>query len=277
MPNFDLKSLEKLLCHFYNLTSIKACLYDSDGNELCYYPTKLSSFCEILREDKLIDEKCKECDRHAFDVCKKARTQYTYTCHAGLRECISPIIYDNTIVGYIMIGQIKNSYEENLVHIQNGFTDEKKERLRSAYDNLPSIPKDKLDAAFHILDACSGYEVLKTQLLGFKNSIDSQIDTYIRKNLSSHISVPRLCSEFHLSRHEIYNICNKHFGYSPAEYIKKCRLTYACKLLATTDLPIYKVAMQCGIPDYNYFSKVFKSTYGISPTKYKNEQKNNEI
>lgn len=269
MSSYDLHSLEKLLYDFYNLTNIKTCLYDSEGNELCYYPTKLSRFCEILRKDNKMDMRCKDCDKHAFAYCRKTRSQYVYTCHAGLQECLSPIICDNHIIGFIMIGQIKNNCENDFVNFPKELPENLKERLRSAYVSLPSISNEKLLSAFHILDACAGYGLLKTLLQAHINSIDSQIDKYIHQNLSKPLSVSLLCSELRLSRHEIYDICNKYFGSAPAEYIKKCRLTYACKLLDTTNLPVNQIAIQCGIPDYNYFSKVFKAYYGISPTKYK--------
>ncbi len=269
MSTFNLQSLEKLLHDFYNLTNIKTCLYDSDGNELCYYPTKLSSFCGILRKDEKTDSKCRECDKNAFAICRKTRSQYVYSCHAGLVECVSPIICDNQIIGFIMLGQIKNSSKSDSLNLNESLDDNTKKELYSAYKNLPSISNEKLRSAFHILDACASYELLKTIMHVHKNAIDSQIDKYIHDNLSKPISVSNLCTEFHLSRHEIYNICNEYFSNTPAEYIKKCRLTHACKLLSTTNLPINKIAIKCGIPDYNYFSKVFKSNYGTSPTKYK--------
>lgn len=269
MLSFDLQSLETLLADFYNLTNIKTCLYDAEGNELCYYPTKHNAFCEILREDEEMDKLCRSCDKHAFAICRKTRSQYAYICHAGLQECISPILYDNRIIGFIMIGQIKSKSDADFLNFEKTASDGAKERLRAAYGRLPNISNRKLLSAFHILDACAGYEHLKTLLKTYKNSIDAQIDEYIHKNISNALSVSDLCLKFHLSRYEIYNICNEYFCCTPAEYIKKCRLIYAAKMLTETDIPINKIAVLCGIPDYNYFSKVFKSVYGISPTEYK--------
>lgn len=95
------------------------------------------------------------------------------------------------------------------------------------------------------------------------------IDKYIHENISAPLSVSHLCSEFHLSRYELYNICNEYFYCPPAEYIKKCRLTHACNLLRNTELAVNKIAVKCGIEDYNYFSKIFKSTYRLSPSEYR--------
>ncbi len=272
MSNFDLQSLEKLLYDFYNLTNIKTCLYDSEGNEICYYPTKLSAFCDILRKNKAADQRCKDCDKLAFANCRKMRSQYVYTCHAGLQECISPIIYNNHIIGFIMLGQIKSNDETDYANFEKNFSEALQKKLRSAYDGLPIISKEKLISAFRILDACTGYELFKTLVHIHENSIDTQIDKYIHENLSMPLSVSNLCSEFRLSRYELYTICNEYFSCTPAEYIKKRRLAHACKLLTTTALPVNEIAIRCGIPDYNYFSKVFKSNYGLSPTKYKSSQ-----
>ncbi len=272
MSAFDIQSLKKLLYDFYNLTNIKACLYDSEGNEICYYPKKLSAFCDILRKNEAIDQRCKNCDKIAFANCRKTRSQYVYTCHAGLQECISPIIYNNHIIGFIMLGQIKSSDITDFSDFKKDFPPHLHKKLRSAYDSLPTISKENILSAFRILDACTGYELFKTLVHINENSIDTQIDKYIRENLSVPLSVPHLCSEFHLSRYELYNICNEYFGCAPAEYIKKCRLAHACQLLTTTNLPVNQIAIQCGIPDYNYFSKVFKSNCGTSPTGYKENQ-----
>lgn len=269
MKNFDVQSLKQLLCDFYHLTNIKVCLYDIEENELYFYPKRLSSFCEILRQDANYDNLCKECDKRGFANCKKTRSQYIYTCHAGLRECVSPIICDDQLLGYIMLGQIKNNSETDFSHLEDRFPASLRESLREAYENLPTISNETILSAFHVLDACAGYEALKMLLQNHNYSIESQIDKYIHKHLSTQLSVSSLCTEFHLSRHEIYDICKKCFHATPAEYIKKCRLSYACTLLTTTDYPVYDIAIRCGVPDYNYFSKVFKSEYGMSPTIYK--------
>lgn len=273
MPKFDLKSLEKLLYDFYNLTNIKICLYDSEGNELCYYPAKLNEFCKVIRENEKTDVRCRECDRHAFAICRKTRSQYVYVCHAGLKECVSPVICDNHIIGFIMLGQIKNNCEPNYFDFENELSENQIQRLHTAYDKLPDISEEKLCSAFHILDACAGYEFLKTLLDGYGNSIDVKIDKYINEHISKPLSVTQMCLEFHLSRYEIYNIFNEYFDCTPAEHIKKCRLNLACKFLADTNIPVNKIAERCGIPDYNYFSKVFKTACGISPTEYRKERK----
>ena len=41
-----------------------------------------------------MNERCESCDRKAISICKQTHEQYIYTCHAGLLECISPILFE---------------------------------------------------------------------------------------------------------------------------------------------------------------------------------------
>lgn len=268
-PGIDLEKIRGLLKDFYNLTNMKTCLHDSNGTELCFYPKMLSDFCELLRKNKEMDERCKACDKHAFAQCKKTYKQYVYTCHAGLLECISPILYEQKVIGYIAYGQVKTHEQANFDEIAKIFPAEYQEKLSKAFADLPIIPPEKLHSAIRILDACTGYEYLKTLSVGADGKIDARLSTYINEHLTDDLSVQTLCSHFRLAHSEIYAIFKEYFQDTPAEYIKKRRLYKACDLLKNTALPVNKIAKTCGIPDYNYFSKIFKKTFGISPRTYR--------
>lgn len=269
MENYNLQKMQELLRDFYNLTNIKICIYDSSENELCFYPEKLSGFCALIRRDEEMERHCKVCDRKAFAECKRIYKQYAYTCHAGLLECISPILYDEKIIGYIVIGQIKAHEHADFSHIAENIPAELCEALAEEFKKLPSVSPDKISSAMRILDACTGYEYLKGLVNAAKHKIDVLLGEYINDHLTDDLSVQILCSHFHLSHSEIYSIFREYFNSTPAEYIKMRRLNKACDLLATTSLPVNEIAKQCGIPDYNYFSKIFKRAFDISPRDFR--------
>lgn len=265
MADYNTEKIQTLLCDFYNLTNMKICIYDSAENELCFYPEKLSPFCALLRQNKEMDKRCQDCDKHAFAECKKSCAQYSYTCHAGLFECISPILYEQKIIGYILIGQTKSKENGNFSKLAKRFPKDMRQRLGELFENLPNIPIDKIRSAMRILDACTGYEYLKRVVRDGENKIDFLLTEYINEHLTDDLSVQTLCSRFHLSHSEIYSVFKEYFDDTPADYIKKRRLHKACELLKNTSLPVHKIAQKCGIPDYNYFSKIFKKIYGIPP------------
>ena len=271
METYNLKKMQELLHDFYYLTQIKICIYDRGGNELCFYPEKLTPFCALLRENKTMDERCRACDRLAFSQCKKTHRQYVYTCHAGLLEGISPIIYDDQIIGYIAVGQIKADAERSFDSLAAEFPHESREELGALYRRLPVTEPEKITSAMRILDACTGYEYLKGLIRKAEGQIDLRLAAYINEHLSEDLSVRGLCSEFHLSHSEIYSLFREYFNATPAEYIKARRLDKACRLLKETDLPVGEIARHCGIPDYNYFSKIFKRTLGQSPREFRKQ------
>lgn len=268
MKQYDLEKLQELLHDFYNLTNIKICIYDSAENELCYYPEKLSPFCRFLRESVKADEQCRACDRRAFAECKRTHRRAVYTCHAGLLECFSPILYNDKIIGYIVIGQIRtdSALSDGARHAD--------ERLRALYENLPVVDMDKINSAIHILDACAGYEYIKTLVSDYDERIDARLAAYVDENLSGDLSVSVLCRKFCLSRSELYSLFREYFDSSVADFIKQRRLQKARLLLEQTRLPVGKIAALCGIPDYNYFSKQFKQRFNVSPSELRKRVKN---
>ena len=272
MYTYDLQKLQELLYDFYNLTGIKTSLHDSAEHELCFYPEKYSPFCKTLRENDELNERCRACDRHAFITCRQTKRRFAYTCHAGLTECFSPIIYNDEIIGYLVIGQFRTTSSQPFSALKDRFPPSMRDTLSKKYDALPVLAADKINSAIHILDACTGYEYLKKLVRSAEKKIDSALKSFIDENLQNDLSVSALCSNFHLSRSEIYSLFHEYFQSTVADFVKTRRLCKACDLLSDTDLPIAKIASRCGLPDYNYFSKQFRRTFGISPTAFRKKE-----
>lgn len=260
-------SLDGLLRDFFNLTSMKICVYDHDGNELCYYPERLSPFCQSLRKNKRLDAKCIDCDKRATVKCRKSGEAMIYVCHAGLFEGLAPIVINGETVGFIAIGQIKGDSSVPSEYIGAN------QELQQKYDELPTIPQDKIYSALRILEACAGYEKLKEYLKDGTGSLEIRLEEFIERNIASELEVASLMNATSLSRSEIYEFCRHRYAMTPAELIKTRRLTKAAELLTSTDAKIADVAAKCGIPDYNYFSKVFKKHFDTSPREYRKNAK----
>ncbi len=60
-----------------------------------------------------------------------------------------------------------------------------------------------------------------------------------------------------------------HFGCTPGDYLRRCRLTKAAALLTDTAADLADVAEACGYFDQAHFSHTFKAAFGISPRGYR--------
>lgn len=253
--------LSELLADFYNLVGIKICVYDAQGREIGYYPDRFTPFCALLRRDRVMERRCDGCDRHAVEYCRNTGEGYIYSCHAGLTECIAPILVGGEISGFVAIGQIREKGQP--FHIDHPVSVDFA-KLKALYEEMTVIARDKIVSALHIVQACASYEQFKKFLYETTNSFAVRFKQYVAEHLSEKLDVERLMGEFRLSRTEFYHSVEWAFGIPPAEYIKEQRLQFAYRMATESNLPVNQIAEQCGVGDYNYFSKLFKRRFGLT-------------
>ena len=64
-------------------------------------------------------------------------------------------------------------------------------------------------------------------------------------------------------------VVKKETGSTLTEYVNRKRVEHAIFLLNSTNLQIQEIAAACGIPDVNYFTKIFKKQVGNTPKEYR--------
>ncbi len=92
---------------------------------------------------------------------------------------------------------------------------------------------------------------------------------YINANLASSLSLKVLAEQFFISPSYLSNLFKSETGVTLVDYISTCRMKRAAKLLTETNLSITAVAEHVGIVDVNYFAKIFKKAYRMTPTMYR--------
>lgn len=106
------------------------------------------------------------------------------------------------------------------------------------------------------------------------NDKDQKFSTKLNEVLNEHMtdtefSVNDFAGIMGLGRTVFYKKVRGVTGYSPYEYLRVMRLKKAAEMLLTEDLTIAEVAYSVGINDPFYFSKCFKSQFGVSPSAYR--------
>lgn len=97
-----------------------------------------------------------------------------------------------------------------------------------------------------------------------------RFDSWIYSNLSnSDMQFMDFANTMKMGRTTFFKKVRQITGMAPHEYIRKARLTRAAELLSDPTSSISEVAYQTGFEDPNYFSRTFKSYYGITATQFK--------
>jgi len=279
ISTFNLVKLKELLKDFYNLTQIRITVFSKTFEELVAYPEEIASFCQILRQDKIADLKCRECDQNACKIASsEKRGLYIYQCHAGLTEAISPIYMGNILIGYLFFGHVfsYDTYEEGWDKIKSSCSSYQidiDELQKACYDRI-IIKADYIQSAAQILKAVACY-LCAQRLVTIKNKdLPMQIDDYIGQHLTENITANTICKHFEISKTHLYDIAKQNYGTGIASYIRNLRLGNAARLLIEKpDLTITEIAQKSGFGDYNYFITLFKQYAGKTPRQYKHHAK----
>jgi YesN/AraC family two-component response regulator len=232
-------------------------------------------FCLYVQGKDGMPAKCSHDSLYYKNQAKQERRTITYTCHAGLCETVTPIILDNVVVGYIMLGKFidqDNRYStiEKVRQTAKKY-DLDEEKLVALYEQVPVVSTQHLTSAINILQLCIT-QILEKHFIQVKNlALIEQIHTYILENLSEPLSVEEICNKFFVNRQKLHALFKKHFNDSAKHFILTQRLNKAKELLLHDDKSVEQIAYEVGFVNYNYFIRIFRSTVGVPPLQYKKQ------
>lgn len=92
---------------------------------------------------------------------------------------------------------------------------------------------------------------------------------YIAEHCARMPSIPELAKKFALSQKSLERLFLESVQMTPLSYILDQRLKTAAEKLCSGNRTISETAFECGFPDSNYFTKLFRKKYGVSPRLYR--------
>lgn len=96
-----------------------------------------------------------------------------------------------------------------------------------------------------------------------------EVRNYLDSNYMHKISLEDLENKFFISKFHLSREFKKIYGITIINFLQDKRITKAKELLRFTTLTIEDIAGQCGIPDSNYFNKVFKKSEAMTASDYR--------
>ena len=96
-----------------------------------------------------------------------------------------------------------------------------------------------------------------------------RVITLISYDLSAPLTLKHIAAVMNVNASYLSATFKKECGETLTEYVNRKRMENAAYILAHTDKQVQTIAEECGILDVNYFIKMFKKHYGMTPTQYK--------
>ena len=104
-----------------------------------------------------------------------------------------------------------------------------------------------------------------------------KITTYIKNNVDNNVTLQELADLVNLEKTYFIKKFRTVMGTTPMQYVKKARLERAKKLLLYSDMNITQISDALNFGSIHRFSEFFINEVGISPQKFKKQEKNHNI
>jgi len=92
---------------------------------------------------------------------------------------------------------------------------------------------------------------------------------YIKANARRNLRLKEVVNYMGMNRTDFCNFFKLETGETFITYLKKHRLKLTCEMLEQTSTPISEICFSAGFENIPYFNHLFKKTFGISPSEYR--------
>ena len=270
---FDKEKMVSLLTNLNVLTGIRAALFDLKGQNL-YVSGEGTEFCRLIRSTPEGRARCEGCDRNAIRDCREGGTLMFYRCHAGLCEAVQPIQMEGKTIAYLMFGEYLDNSDrclqwENCQKQLEWYTGSRQE-LKEAFDQLDQYDTQKINAYLEIVEALKIYTYMSGIVFNFQYTDRQRLERYLEEHYMENLTLAVVSRDLNMGRTKLCALARSMpDGKTMSQLITQKRIREACRLLRQTSMSISEVSEAVGISDYNYFSKVFRSVTGVTPTAYR--------
>ena len=142
----------------------------------------------------------------------------------------------------------------------------RRQKLRQFYcDHLMDINPPKVENEEEEVDVMSQQD----------RRFLEQLTNFMERNIDNgELVVDDLVQEMAVRRSVFFKKLKSLTGLAPIEFIKEMRVKRAAQLIETGEFNMTQISYMVGINDPRYFSKCFKQRFGMTPTEYREKQKN---
>lgn len=270
--NYDKTKISNIMQDFYNTTGININFYTTNFSYISNRSLYNNECCKIIQKNEAGIYKCNFSDENLIKRCIESRKAEVITCHAGFVDICVPVFLGETIVGYLVLGQIKT--EDNLEEIKKTFdfeTDEDLKIFEKNYLAMPIYTEDRIDSLINIASMVAKQILFEDGLLPVRNSNLDNAIKYIDKTFDKNMSVSEIAKSVNMSVSTLYKIFETNMNCTPKEYINKKRVEKSIELLKNTDFSIELVAHKVGFSCTSYYTEIFKKIKGTTPSKVRKQ------
>jgi len=137
--------------------------------------------------------------------------------------------------------------------------------IKRAVETLDQIQKKTQEQALTSTTAETEKELSPSEVIDI-------IKDYVERNYCRDIKLSMFSEKYFFSQKYLSKLFKNKYDIGIYEYALKLRMDRAKLLLKDKSLQIQEISDQLGYSNNNYFSKAFKTYYGVSPSEYREQE-----
>ncbi len=197
-----------------------------------------------------------------------------HMCHAGLIDIAVPVLYDDTILGYIILGQMKKETDFSEIKSFLSVFSLDLNEMKKHYNALSCFDYNKIQSVAKIATMLTKYIMLENMLQPSFNRNIEKATRFINENLDKELTVESISKSTNISKSVLYKNFRDCYNCTLREYVNNKRVDKSVDMLINTDLSMEEISQKTGFSSAAYYAVVFKKQKGMSPMKFRKNAKN---
>ncbi|MCR5436762.1 MAG: response regulator [Treponema sp.] len=173
------------------------------------------------------------------------------------------------------LNKIKNSFFDIIITARNITLEINESFYSESFDNAFEILSKENDIMMlkdylqkTLLEYMTAIASRRTQN---ENPIIKKVCAYINDNIAEDISLETMADYVNVSSFYLSKLFKEEMGVTFINFLSDRRLEKSRQMLKNTSKSIKEITAETGYNDQNYFSRLFKNKFGVSPTEFRNQ------
>lgn len=263
---------QEILDVFTELFNIRIAFFTAEGRELKVGKSKpLCRYCQLIRDQLDYEHVCISLDKKMRQTAVDAGKTIHYDCHGGMTESVTPIIMDEVLIGFLMIGQFRTSTKPILPSINNKWKKKNKnDELRQAFEATPYYSKKDTEYILKLFNILVDYILYQHMIELYGNNSIQPLVNFMQIHLEENLDISQGAKILMQSKSSLAHKFKNTTGKSFKRYQIDLKLEKADEYFKKQpEMTIREVALRLGYEDPYYFSRLYKKYRGQSPSKTK--------
>lgn len=163
-------------------------------------------------------------------------------------------------------------YRQDALQLHGQLQQQVAEALRTIAGSQGYTRWQLLLQCLHLISTSDSYTVLSRDFEDLNHAINPAIEAVFAYTLAHYlqpVTLPEVAALAHLTVPAFCRFFKKNVKKTYFDFLQELRISHACKLLQSTQLPVLQVCYESGFNSWAHFSKKFRELKHMPPGKYR--------